>query len=267
MDVVDRVRGHYSGGDLEGTILGALAEHGIDIDRLTVDDLATLDHLHAGFLPATEHLLAQLDLAPDQRLLDVGAGIGGPARLAADRYGCTVEAVDLSPEFVSLGQSLTSRVGLVESVHHHVGTGEALEFDDGSFDRAMLIHVGMNLADKAAVFAEVRRVLAAGGLFGLYDQMRVSDGALAYPLPWAKTEESSFVETPETYGDLLERAGFAVEATENRMAAVARPPGGSTSPLNPVLVFGPRFTEGLDNSIAATRAGILAPVLIVARAH
>jgi MPBQ/MSBQ methyltransferase len=264
MEVADLVRGHYGGDDLEGAILRALAGAGVDTDRLTVADLAPVDQLHAGFLPATAYLLEQLELGPTSRLLDVGCGIGGPARVAASTYGCATVGVDLAPDFIRTGQALTDRIGLAATVEHHVGSGEALEFGDGSFDRAMIIHVGMNIPDKQAVFAEVHRVLRPGGLFGVYEQMRVGDGEPTYPLPWAEDERSSFVESPETYGELLQRTGFTVESTENRTAAVARPPDGQR--LSPEAVFGPQFAERIGNNIAAARAGILAPVVILARA-
>ena len=112
-------------------------------------------------------------------------------------------------------------------MQHHLGSGDALEFDDGSFDRAMIIHVGMNIPDKEAVFAEVRRVLEIGGLFGVYEQMRVGDGEPTYPLPWAEDARSSFVEPVDTYVELLQQAGFVVEHTEDRTGRrVARPPDG-----------------------------------------
>src|SRR5690348_10351245 len=100
MSAEDRVRDHYSGDDLEARILGALERAGIDVDHLQVDDLGGADQLHAGFVPSTEYLLDELDLTPAARLLDVGAGIGGPSRMAADRYGCRVTGIDLSPDFV-----------------------------------------------------------------------------------------------------------------------------------------------------------------------
>ena len=81
----DLVRDHYSGDDLEGTVLRALEAAGLDVDALQVGDLAGLDQLHAGAGPATEHVLDALDLAPGMSLLDVGCGVGGPARLAAAR--------------------------------------------------------------------------------------------------------------------------------------------------------------------------------------
>ena len=260
------VREHYGRDDLESVILDALRGAGVDVDALRVDDLGALDQLHAGFLPATEHLLHALQLTATTRLLDVGAGIGGPARLAAARFGCPVTGIDLSPDFVAVARSLTERVGLTERVTFDLGSATAMPYDDASFSRAMLNHVGMNIPDKDLVFAEVRRVIEPDGRFAVYEQMRVGDGDLTYPLPWAEDSSSSFVETRGRYAELLLAAGFRIETDDDRTAAVAAagpPPAGA---LTPAAVFGPGFTQRIGNNISDTIAGKLSPVLIVGRA-
>jgi SAM-dependent methyltransferase len=265
MGVDDLVRDHYGGEDLEAVVMSALRRAGIDVDHLRVEDLAGLDQLHAGFGPATEHLLDRLDLAPGTTVLDLGCGVGGPARLAAAR-GCRVTGIDLSPHFVELARSLTERVGLGDRVTYDLGSATELPYADGAFARAMLDHAGMNIADKARLFSEARRVLEPGGLFGVYEQMRIGDGRLVYPLPWADDETSSFVETRQGYRDLLDGAGFRVEHDEDRTAANATggpPPAGA---LGPGDLFGPGFAERLHNNIVAAMEGTLAAVLLVARA-
>jgi len=266
MNPDDLVRRHYSGEDLESVVLRALRTAGVDPDDLRVDQLAGLDQLHAGSGPATAHVLEHLDLSSGSTLLDVGCGVGGPARVAAARSGCRVTGIDLSPDFVELARSLTARVGLAERVTFDVGSGTDLPYADRSFTRAMLIHVGMNISDKAAMFEEVRRVLEPDGLFAVYEQMRVGDGALTYPLPWAQDETSSFVETRQRYSELLASAGFRVEHDEDRTAANAA--GGLPAPgaLSPADLFGPGFGERLGNNIAAAMSGTLAAILMVARA-
>ena len=113
----------------------------------------------------------------------------------------------------------------------------------------MIIHVGMNIPDKPAVFAEVRRLLKPGGTFGLYEQMQVGEGVPNYPLPWAEDERSSFVEAPEAYALALESNGFVVEQTEDRRRATAGPPGPEPR-LSPAAVFGPSFAERIGNNIS-----------------
>jgi SAM-dependent methyltransferase len=266
MDPERVVREHYSGKDLEGVALEALRGAGADVDALQVEDLAGIDQLHAGFVPATEHLLDELGLSATTRLLDVGSGVGGPARLAAARHGCPVTGIDLSPDFVALARRLTERVGLDDLVTFDVGSATALPYDDDSFSRAMLNHVGMNINEKERVFAEVRRVLQPGGMFAVYEQMRVGDGALPFPMPWADDETTSFVEPRTRYAALLESTGFRVEVDDDRTAAVAAIGPPAAGALTPGVLFGPGFGERIGNNIAATAAGILSPVLMVARA-
>jgi len=262
----ERVREHYSGDDLEAVVLGALRRVGVDVDELRVDDLAGLDQLHAGFVPATEHLLDALELTTETSLLDVGSGVGGPSRLAAARHGCRVTGIDLSPDFIDLARNLTARVGLAELVTFDLGSATAMPYEDGTFSRAMLNHVGMNIAKKDRVFAEVRRVLEPDGLFAVYEQMRMGDGDLAYPMPWADDETSSFVETRERYDELLRAAGFRIEVNEDRTAAVAAAGPPAPGALTPGDLFGPGFAERIGNNLTATFAGTLGSVLMVARA-
>ncbi len=267
MGVQDTVRSHYSRSGLAGVVLEAVAATGADLEHLTPADLGSVDQLHLGGAAATQHLLAQLDLGPATPLIDVGGGLGGPARMAAALAGCPVISVDLSPDFVRAATTLTAQVGLADLVQHVVSSADALDAGPGTFQRAMMVHVGMNLPDKAAVFAEVRRVLAEDALFGLFEQVRTGAGDLTYPLPWADDPSSSFVENLATLTSTLEAAGFVVEHVEDCTDAVPEPRGAGAAPtLNPATVFGPPFAERLRNDVAAIRAGSLAPVLVLARA-
>ncbi len=276
MDVHEAVRAHYAGGDLAAVLLGALRAQGVDTDHLTVDELARVDQLHAGFLPATRHLLDALQVTEQTRLLDVGCGIGGATRVAAADHGCTAVGVDLSPDFVAAAQGLSHHVGLDGLVSYAVTDGVTLPFDDDSFDVASMIHVGMNVPDKTALFREVHRVLVRGARFGVYEQMRVGDGPLTYPLPWAVDPSTSFVETAAAYETALTDAGFTVAGVEDRTAQVAGPPPGVAPPGGraaggpeaglPIAVFGPEFVLRIQNNIAATQAGLLAAVQILATA-
>ena len=264
MDVRDLVRDHYGAAGLSDTILGALADAGVDTDHLQPQDLFPVDQLHAGGAFATRHVLDRLDIAPGQRLLDVGCGIGGASRMAAS-YGAQVTGLDLSPEFVETAAALTAKVGLDDRARFVHTEGQSMPFDDESFDAAVMVHVGMNIPDKDAVFSEVHRVLRTGGRFAIYEQVRVGDGELTYPLPWAVDERSSFVETVDDYRRQLEGAGFTVEDAEDVTPTLARqtPPQG---PVSNAVVFGPAFVERIENNVAATRAGLLGSWLLVARA-
>ncbi|WP_454041855.1 SAM-dependent methyltransferase [Cellulosimicrobium sp. Marseille-Q8652] len=263
MGTSDRIRQHYAGDGIADRILAA-ASAGAESGVVPVDALAPYDELHAGGLDTTLYLLGLLELDAGTPLLDVGCGLGGPARVAADRHACPVTGVDLSPDFVAAAQVLTERAGLSHLVRFETGSAERLPCDDSSHERAAMIHVGMNLPDKAATFADVHRVLRPGGLFGLHDQMRVGPGDLTYPQPWAVDDETSFLDTPSAYVDALTAAGFEVVRVEDRRAALA--PSAGEPMEDRAVVFGPSFVERVTNMVAATRAGVLAPVVVLARA-
>lgn len=285
MEVEDLVKEHYGVGDLEAVLMAALEASGKDTAALTTADLSGVDQLHAGFRPATEHLLDRLEMSAGTRLLDVGCGVGGPARVAAER-GALVTGIDITPGFVRTATALTARVGLADRATFETVSAGEIPHEARSFDRAMLIHVGMNVPDKAALFTEVRRVLTDEGLFAVYEQMRVGAGDLTYPLPWAVDERSSFVATPDEYVAALTAAGFTIIDTEDRTAATMGPPpgapggpgaarasgtsaaaaAGAAFPLSPAAIFGAEFMTRIANNMAATRAGDLGAVLILARA-
>jgi SAM-dependent methyltransferase len=263
-DVTGLVTGHYGAAGLEARILGALADAGVDLDRLTAADLAPVDELHAGGLAETLHLLSCLDLPQRARLLDVGCGLGGSSRVAASSDSRRVTGVDLTAEYVHAATALTARVGLADRATFQTTKADRMPFADGSFDAAMMIHVGMNLPDKASVFAEVHRVLEPGGRFGIFDQMVGSGAPATYPLPWAEDDRASFLETPHRYAEVLRAAGFEIERQEDRSTAVTWPRG--EGQLGPGVVFGPAFGERIRNQISDARSGALLSYLLVARA-
>lgn len=152
------------------------------------------------------------------RLLDLGSGIGGPARYFAGHRGCRVTGVDLSAEFCDTAKELSSRTGLGDRTEYHQGSAASLPFPDATFDGAYMLHVGMNIPAKASVFREVARVLKPGAVFGIFDIMREAAGDLNFPLPWASGPQTSFVETAGTYTELLRAAGFAIRKQRSRGA-------------------------------------------------
>src|SRR5581483_1421427 len=128
----DAVSAHYTVGDLGDTILASLRAAGLDPDALHVEDLAPLDQFHSGGAEATRALLRRAGLQRGMRVLDVGGGLGGPARLLAHEAGCTVTVLDLSAEFCRVGEMLTARVGLADRVAFRCGSALALPFADGA---------------------------------------------------------------------------------------------------------------------------------------
>lgn len=274
METERKVAEHYTHGSLLKTILDAVKQMGKDPERLAPLDLATGDEFHLGWLPATIALAKDLGLAPGMDVLDVGSGIGGPARYFAHAHKCRVTGIDLTEEFVQTAADLTRRCGLSDLVAFRQGSALDLPFMAETFDAATLIHVGMNIQDKARLFGEVRRVLKPGARFCAYEVMHAAAGDLPYPMPWAMTIETSFVETPETYRKLLSAAGFKVEAEENRRTFVldgaremrARIEKEGMPALNQNLLLGPTARERFGNVMATLERGVIAPIQIIARA-
>jgi ubiquinone/menaquinone biosynthesis C-methylase UbiE len=244
------------------------------VDRLSASDLSGGDELHLGWRPATAAHAEDLGLTSGMRVLDVGSGIGGPARYLVETLACQVEGVDLSPEFVAVASALTRRMGLSDRASFREASVLALPFEDAAFDAATMIHVGMNLPEKAGAFAEVRRVLKPGARFGVYDIMRGGAAELPFPMPWATTAETSFVESPDTYRRLLSDAGFTVESETDRrdfvlrLAREMRAKAEKEGPprLGPQVLMGETARERLGNVMAALERGTITPVEMIARA-
>jgi 2-polyprenyl-3-methyl-5-hydroxy-6-metoxy-1,4-benzoquinol methylase len=114
MDTEQAVASHYTQGDFEERLLAMLAAAGKDREHLTADDLTPVEEFHIGGREATVELASQMRLRPGMRLLDVGSGIGGPARYFARAHDCTVTGIDLTDEFVSVASHLSARVGLAD---------------------------------------------------------------------------------------------------------------------------------------------------------
>jgi ubiquinone/menaquinone biosynthesis C-methylase UbiE len=266
------VAAHYGSRDVMRGILEALERAGVGTEGLTEGDLTPVDEFHTGGLEATEALLAGLTIPPGTRVLDLGCGIGGPARLIAERYGVDVVGVDLTEEYVATARELSRLVGLAERTSFLRGSVTALPVADASADLALMQHVGMNVADKAALFAEAARVLAPGGVFALFDVMRgPDDRPLDYPVPWASTAEFSFVAPPEVYRAAAEAAGFRLrqerdrtEAARDFFARMAERVAASGPPiLGTHLLMGSDAREKIANYLANLESGRLAPTEMI----
>ncbi|MCK6452370.1 MAG: methyltransferase domain-containing protein [Alphaproteobacteria bacterium] len=272
------VQVHYTHGRLEQAILDALERAGKDIGRLTAADLAPGDEFHIGGLEATiefaDRLAAVKPIAPDMRLLDIGCGIGGPARYFAGERHCKVTGIDLTPEYVAVAAALSSRVGLADRTEFRHGSALALPFPDGRFDGAYMLHVGMNIADKSTLFHEVRRVLAPGAIFGIYDVMREKEGTLYFPLPWSSDPATSFVAGVPAYREKLRQAGFAIEKERNRRAYAidffrkvrARIEQSGPPVFATQIVMGPTAPVKVGNLLDAMERGLIGPTELVCRA-
>lgn len=273
-DVFDGVRDHYNTVGLIARLKAALEALGAEGRRLTSQELATLDQFHTRGLAATAELGKAAGITADMSILDVGAGVGGPARFLAEMYGCQVVGVDLSESFVDAARYLTRCTGQGEKVSFQAANALKLPFSEGQFDIVLLQHVAMNIFDRARLYHEIRRVLKSGGRLAISDVVATSD-APHYPVPWARTPETSFLLTAAGTREVIERAGFRPliwqDDTEAAKAWVAQllAVGPSVSP-NLSVVMGPDFTQlaaNLGRNLMEGRLGILAAVFDIAAIH
>jgi SAM-dependent methyltransferase len=266
-DMLEQVRDHYDAVGLTQRLQAALAGFGPEEQRLTPRQLAGIDQFHTRGYPATLELASLTGISAETSVLDIGCGIGGPARVLAETCGCKVTGVDLSEPFVEAGRYLNKRTGQLDRVSFALGNALDLPFDDAEFDIVLLQHVAMNIADRALLYREIRRVLKAGAKFATYDI--VANGAEPYyPAPWARSAETSFLLTAAATREAVEQAGFRTivwqDDTTIAKAWIAelRASGPLPSP-NLSIVMGSGFGDALGNlgrSLMEGRVGVLTAV-------
>ena len=267
------VAGHYEAYDVLARIREGLRALGHDPDHISPEILKSVDEFHIGGAEATVALLEKLQLRAGMDILDIGCGIGGPARMIASHTGARVTGIDLTPGFIDAARELSKMCGMGEQVRFEVASATSLPFPDRSFDLATLLHVGMNIPAKDELFGEAARVLRNGGTFAVYDVMRIGDGTLSYPVPWAETVSLSALEPPETYRMCGQEAGLELTAEESRREIaleffdrIARQASGKTpSPVGLHLLMGPTVGEKTKNMVAAIKAGIIALIQMIFR--
>jgi sarcosine/dimethylglycine N-methyltransferase len=263
-DGLDGVRNHYRATGLTERLKTALTVLGPEDQQLTPQQLGALDQFHTRGLAATAELATLAGITAGMLVLDVGSGVGGPARFLAANYGCRVTGVDLSEPFVDAARYLTERTGQSGRVSFEIANALELPFDGGRFDVALLQHVAMNIDDRARLYREIRRVLKLGGRFATFDVV-LNSGEPHYPLPWARTPATSFLLTAAATREVIEPAGFRTlawrddtEAAKTWIAAL-RASGPPPSP-NLGVVMGPDFTQlsaNLGRNLMEGRLGIL----------
>ena len=267
MTDLDSVRDHYRATGLTDRLKTALAALGPEDRRLTPEQLGPLDQFHTRGLAATADLAKLAGITADTSVLDVGSGVGGPARFLAATYGCRVTGVDLSEAFVEAARYLTTRTGLNGQATFETGDALNLPFDGGAFNAVFLQHVAMNIADRPRLYREMRRVLKQGGKFATFDIVS-NEGEPHYPVPWARTPATSFLLTAAQTREAIEPAGFRTLAWQDdtetaktwftQLRAAWPPPSPNLS-----VVMGPDFGElavNLGRNVAEGRLGVLIAV-------
>jgi len=209
---------YWDEGDVYQRIVAALQASGKSIDRLTVEDLAPVDHFHARGFRATRALADRLPITAGQRILDIGCGVGGPARYLAKRFGCEVDGIDITPAFVDAAIRLTADLGLSDVVRIRHGDGAVLPYADSLFDGAIGLHVTMNIADRPGFFREAHRVLKPGAFLAITEHGLGDAGDVRYPVPWSRDGIGSYLLRADETREHLLAAGFENIRIDNRSA-------------------------------------------------
>ena len=271
-----KVAHHYGDSNLLERILQALEDDNFDIENLHAGDLAPVEEFHIGGRQATEYAISKLSLQSDQQILDIGCGIGGAARFISNSVGCEVIGIDLTPEYIHCATDLSRRLKLEKLNKFYVGSALNMPFKDQQFDAAITFHVAMNIEDRETLYQETARVLKPGGSLCVYDVMQMSAEPLCYPVPWATSDETSFLKTPAQMHALLLNAGLTVNYEENRAkmalsyfkdklaaahtSAIHLPPA-----LGIHLVMKDRPKEKFKNTLTNIEMGRIAPFLMIAK--
>jgi SAM-dependent methyltransferase len=264
---------HWGRGDVYAVIAAALSKMSKPLDALTMEDLAPVDHFHARGLPATVELADQLPVKAGQRLVDIGCGLGGPARYLAKRFQCHVSGVDITQPFIDAARKLTALLRMEGQVALELGDGQRLPYPDVSFDGAYTQHVTMNVADRPSFFAEAYRVLKPGGFFALTEHGLGPEGSPYYPLPWSMDGSGAYLVTPAETRALLSRAGFEaihIEDTGPKYAAgyrgaIERAERGEVPPLGIHLLMGETTPAKMRNALRNIDERRTHPIQLICR--
>ncbi|MCH8978501.1 MAG: class I SAM-dependent methyltransferase [Armatimonadetes bacterium] len=256
MSKIERtVEGHYSTGSLLDRLREAAKKVGIDWGALTPADMAQIDHFHMRGLDATRELISLSGFSTGMTVLDVGCGIGGPARTLAAEVGCHVHGIDLTEEFIEVAREITARTGQGDTVKFGSCSALQLPFAEASFDGAWMQHVSMNIPEKGTLLREIARVVKPGGAFAFHEVLADQTDEPYFPVPWAASAEGSALATEDGLKGHLADAGFAVsdwhDLTRDTAgwfeAMFAKATAGEASRLDLSVLMGDRFPEMARN--------------------
>lgn len=264
---------HWGKGDVYALIVSALNKMSKPLDGLTVEDLAPVDHFHARGFPATIELADRLPIKAGSHILDIGCGLGGPARYLAKRFRCRVTGLDITKPFVEAANKLTALLAMQEQVEVDLGDGVRLPYADATFDGAYAQHVTMNIDDRAAFFAQAYRVLKAGAFFALTEHGLGKTGSPHYPLPWSMDGSGAYLVTPPETRAHLERAGFIEIRMEDTgakyaaayKAAIEKAQRGELPPLGIHLLLGETAPQKTRNALRNIEEGRTHPIQVICR--
>tara|TARA_B100000886_G_scaffold109746_1_gene73505 strand:- start:72 stop:896 length:825 start_codon:yes stop_codon:yes gene_type:complete len=229
----------WTRGDIHSRINKAMSQAGLNDKKLEIEDLFPIDQYHARGIAATVDLGKRMPIQKNQNIIDIGCGLGGPARYFAKQFQCYITGIDITPSFVEIGNKFNKLTSMSNSVSLQVGDGENLNFENETFDGGYSQHVTMNIKNRKKFFLEAYRVLKKGTFFAFSEHGLGPERNPIFPLPWADTSEMSFLLSPESTISILKEIGFydiqIIETSEKYILGYEKMINNKPKKIEPIL--------------------------------
>ena len=256
------VDAHYGKDNLDVVILAALEAAKKDVAALSWDDLEGCDHIHLSGIKGTRSTAELASFPENTHVLDVGSGLGGPARMLAAEFGCKVTGLDLTRSFLHAAEMLTLRTGLANYVSFRYGNALSLPFHDESFDAIWMQHVSINVPNKQLLFSEIWRVLKPKGKLALNTLLAGVRGPVLYPIIWALDPSIDFIEPQAAFRKAIANNDFHLLEWQNvtsqsiaDLRTTEQPMGMQDSPLLSPSLYVDNFREKSKNMLRNLEEG------------
>ena len=267
------IENFWTRGDIFSRVHQAMSDAGLINKKLNIEDLFPIDQYHARGIAATVDLGKRMPIKKNQRILDIGCGLGGPARYYANEYECIITGIDITPSFIEIGNEFNKITSMSNKVELKIGNGEILDFENETFDGAYSQHVTMNISNREKFFTEAFRVLKKDGFFAFTEHGLGQEGDPIFPLPWADSSEMSFLLPPQKTISILKDTGFSdikiIETADKYISGYEKLIKLKTENKNPVLgihvIGGDSMNERSTNSMKSIKENRTLPFEIVCK--
>ena len=267
------IENFWTRGDIFSRVRQAMSESGLVNKDLEIEDLFPIDQYHARGIAATVDLGKRMPIKKNKRILDIGCGLGGPARYYAKEFECIITGIDITPSFVEIGNEFNKLTSMSDYVELLVGNGETLDFDNETFDGAYSQHVTMNISNREKFFSEAFRVLKKDSFFAFTEHGLGPEGNPIFPLPWANSLEMSFLLPPQKTISILKDTGFSdikiIKTAEKYISGYEKLIGLKSENKIPVLgihvIGGDSMNERSRNSMESIKENRTLPFEIVCK--
>ena len=266
-----KVQDFWTRGNLKERVRIALEKSNLNKKSLNIEDLHPIDQYHARGVEATKELAEKLKVDKNHKIIDIGCGLGGPARYFAKHFQCKVTGVDITPAFIEIGNDFNKKTKMDDKVSLKVTNGKTLPFDIEEFDGAISQHVTMNVKNRDLFFSEIYRVLKKKSFFAFSEHGLGPKGNPIFPLPWADNEDMNFLKTPSSTVEILQKVGFkdislvetGAKYMESYEKSLKRKKEFEIPTLGMHVIGGPTMFERQNNSLLSIKEQRTLPFEII----